>query len=452
MPIEATLFEPTKTEIDLGFRPRPWQLEALSRLRPRSALVVHRRGGKTVLAVMRLIDAALRFRGVRGRFAYVAPELKQAKSVAWDYLIAYASKVPGTVVNQSELWVEFAHNNARIRLFGADDPDRLRGIYLDGVVLDEVAQMRPELWGEVLTYTLAERDGWALFIGTPKGINLFSEIYFKYLDDPTCYAAAYDYTQTGALTDDQVEEQRNTSTPQQFRQEMLCDFSASGEDSLITIDMVTAAMARTHRPETYNFAGRVIGVDVAAMGADRTVLQPRQGIWAGDPVVMNQAKPSEIASRIATAWRNWKPHAVFIDDSGGYGSGVIDQLTNLGFTPLGVQFGAAANDPRFANKRAEMWWEMRDWLDKGGSLPKREEYRIDLTGPRYDYRNARGRLQLERKEDMISRGLRSPDFGDALALTFAEPVKMPEISPFGLPMHAIHKALTDYDPYGADRL
>jgi len=109
-------------KIDLKYRPRKWQEEVAKELKRFSVLVVHRRGGKTVLAVMLLITAALRNTRDNGRYAYLAPLFKQAKAVAWDYLKAYSAKVPGSKVNESETFVEFS-NGSRIRLFGADNPD-----------------------------------------------------------------------------------------------------------------------------------------------------------------------------------------------------------------------------------------------------------------------------------------------------------------------------------------
>src|SRR4051812_27503527 len=122
-------------QIDLGFRARGWQAEVFRNLTRFSVLVVHRRGGKTVLAIMRLIDAALRCSKKDGRFAYLAPELKQAKDIAWSYLKQYSALVPGVQINESELFVLFP-NGARIRLYGADNPDAMRGRYFDGIVID----------------------------------------------------------------------------------------------------------------------------------------------------------------------------------------------------------------------------------------------------------------------------------------------------------------------------
>ena len=102
-----------------------------------AVLVCHRRCGKTVACIMDLIDAATRFEGERGRFCYIAPFYVQAKTVAWDYVKAFTMTAPGVRFNESELYVEFAHNGARIQLQGADNYERLRGQYFDGIVMDE---------------------------------------------------------------------------------------------------------------------------------------------------------------------------------------------------------------------------------------------------------------------------------------------------------------------------
>ncbi len=132
-----------------------------------AVLVCHRRAGKTVASINDLIKRAIKENKPDGRYFYLCPFYSQAKSVAWDYLCRFAK--PAMVkANQSELWVEL-HNGSRIRLFGADAPDSLRGNYCDGIVLDEYADMKPRVWGEIIRPLLADRLGWAVFIGTPKG-------------------------------------------------------------------------------------------------------------------------------------------------------------------------------------------------------------------------------------------------------------------------------------------
>jgi hypothetical protein len=424
----------------------------LSKLKRLSIVIVHRRAGKTVAAVAKLCDSALRCTKIRGRYAYIAPELKQAKRVAWDYLKAFAGRVPGTKINESETWVEFP-NGARVGLYGADAPDSLRGTYLDGVVLDEVAQMKAPVWGEIIVPQLTDRQGWALFIGTPKGINLLSEIFFRALKDPTWYADKLDYTQTNALSESQLAEMRAEMTEQQWRQEMRCDFDASPDESLMSIDLVKGSMGKHLRVDEYNFAPRVLGVDVARQGSDRTVIQPRQGLAAFEAIVRVHSRIDQTADAVIAKIDTWGAQSVQVDGTGGYGAGVIDRLIQLRYDVMEVQFGAMPRDARFANKRTEMWWDVKEWLERGGALPDIPDYLKDLTGPRYDHKNAAGKLALESKESMERRGIRSPDYGDALACSFAYPVSMPERVDdiFGrrlgiMPAGASSRSKTDYNP------
>jgi hypothetical protein len=437
--------------VDLGFRARSWQFEALASLKRFSVLIVHRRGGKTLAAVMKLIDSALKNQLPRARYAYIAPELKQAKAVAWDYLRHYALKLPRSSVNESELWVQLP-NGARIRIYGADDPDSLRGLYFDGVVLDEVAQMKPHVWGEILLPSLSDRGGWCLFIGTPKGINLLSDVYFKAEANSEWFAKRYTISDTNALSQQELDTMRANMTDQQWRQEMLCDFDASSDETLISIDLVRSALGRHLQPMIYRAEPKVIGVDVALGGGDLTVIQTRQGLAAFAPNVLNLSDTQQIADLVAHTIDVFQPDAVFVDGSGGYGAGVINRLEALHYSVTGIQFGGQAIDERYVNRRTEMWWKVKCWLEKGASLPNDRRYLIDLTGPRYDYKNARNKLALESKDQMKARGIKSPDIGDALALTFASPVAVTNRQINGLPaeltrfynenLHA-----RDYDPF-----
>jgi phage terminase large subunit len=161
-----------------------------------------------------------------GRFGYVAPFLAQAKEVAWDYLKRFAQPITAQA-NESELWVELI-NGARIRIHGADNPDRLRGAYLDGVVLDEYADMRPSVWGEVIRPMLADRQGWATFIGSPKGRNGFYQIYEAALANPLeWHSERLLASHTGILPLVELEAARRDMTPEQYEQEFECSFEAA---------------------------------------------------------------------------------------------------------------------------------------------------------------------------------------------------------------------------------
>src|SRR5215211_5615554 len=143
-----------------------------------ACIVTHRRVGKTVACIHDLQHAAVSNRKVRSRYAYLSPFLKQSKTVAWDYLRAAMAPLRrlGATVHESELRVDYPEGG-QVRLYGADNPDALRGIYLDGVVLDEYADMDPRVWSEIIRPALADRGGWAVFIGTPKGRNAFFELW-----------------------------------------------------------------------------------------------------------------------------------------------------------------------------------------------------------------------------------------------------------------------------------
>lgn len=222
--------------ISTGYEPRVLQADLHNRMKRFNVLVMHRRFGKTVMCVNDLIDQAIRCEKERPRFAYIAPLYRQAKQAAWDYLKHYTKNLPGVKTNEGELRVDFG--DARIQLFGADNPDSLRGIYLDGVVLDEYAQMPDSLWSQVIRPALTDRGGGATFIGTPKGRNAFHELYesaklgFPDRDgvrhiDPNWCAALYKASETKILPVDELIAARRDMTEDEYEQEFECSFTAA---------------------------------------------------------------------------------------------------------------------------------------------------------------------------------------------------------------------------------
>jgi phage terminase large subunit len=191
-----------------------------------ACLVAHRRAGKTVACVGDLILGALQTRKPNARFAYVAPLYVQAKDVAWAYVKQFAGAVPGVAFNEAELRADFP-NGARVRLYGADNYDRLRGLYLDGVVLDEYADMPPAAWGEVIRPALADRRGWAVFIGTPKGRNAFWEVWERARATEGWFSLLLKASETGLLPAEELQAARAEMTPEQYEQEFECSFEAA---------------------------------------------------------------------------------------------------------------------------------------------------------------------------------------------------------------------------------
>lgn len=409
--------------VSTGYIPRPLQADIHARLRRFSVLVCHRRFGKTLLAVNALIIAALRSGKVQPRFGYTAPLYRQAKAIAWDYLVRYSTPVPGTRVNQSELYVEFP-NGARVTLFGADNPDAMRGLYFDGVVMDEVAQMRPEVWGEIIRPELVDRGGWALFIGTPKGANIFHELYQQALRDKAWYAGMFRASETGIIPKSELEAARSIMSESQYMQEFECDFTAANEDVLISLDLVQEAAARVLLPDTFRAAPVVMGVDVARFGDDRSVLVVRQGLEMRHMQTWRGIDTARLGDLVIQYANEYSADAVFVDVVG-VGAGVVDYLSRLKYRIIAVNGGEKARaETKYYNRRAEMWDLMRAWMQDGGSILDDLELKADLVTLTYDYDN-QGRLRLEKKEDAKKRGISSPDCADALALTFAAPVRVP---------------------------
>jgi phage terminase large subunit len=199
----------------------------LTRKQRWSCIVAHRRAGKTVACVQDLIRAAIQCDKPNGRFAYIAPFYVQSKDVAWAYLKQFTRDVPGVTPNESELHVTFAHNGARIRLYGADNYDRLRGIYLDGCVLDEYGDMDPRAWPEVIRPALSDRKGWATFIGTPKGRNAFYDVHRHAEESAEWYSLVLKASETKLVDEQELADARAMMTPEQFAQEWECSFDAA---------------------------------------------------------------------------------------------------------------------------------------------------------------------------------------------------------------------------------
>lgn len=198
--------------------------------------VCHRRFGKTVLAINQLQKKALTCTLPRPRFAYIAPTFTQGKQIAWDYMKHYAYPIPGVEINESELRIDYP-NGGQVRIYGADNPDRLRGIYLDGCVLDEYGLMPSRIFTEVVTPTLSDRSGWALFIGTPNGKNEFWKKAEEAQKLPGWFFAAYRASDTGLVAAEELLVAQQAMTPDEYAQEYECSFEASVKGAVYAKEM-----------------------------------------------------------------------------------------------------------------------------------------------------------------------------------------------------------------------
>jgi phage terminase large subunit len=204
-------------------------------------------------------------------------------------------------------------------------------------------------------------------------------------------------------------------------------FPSVGLNTLLGPDQVSEAMNRVLVESQYVHAPKIIGVDPGRFGGARTVMFPRQGLAWFNPFIMRPDRSQRnwtgiVAARIAQAIDKWEADAVFIDDTGGWGAGIIDSLTASGHPVIAVNFAGKAIDPRYYNRRAEMHFLAAENVKDGGCLPNVPGLQREATAPKFWFH--KGQFQIEEKEQvMITLGGESPDLWDAGVLTFAQPVQ-----------------------------
>ena len=214
-----------KREIIIPYAPRSAFMPFHNRTERWSCLVAHRRAGKTVAAINDIIKRALLEGGRGAQYAYIAPFRSQAKSVAWDYLKYYAKAVSESS-NESELTVTLI-NGAKVRLFGADNADAMRGLGFNGVYLDEYGDFKPSVWGNIVRPALSDRLGWAVFGGTPKGKNQFHDIYKVSQATPDWFLLRLPASVSKLLPATELKAASQQLSQDQYDQEYECSFDAA---------------------------------------------------------------------------------------------------------------------------------------------------------------------------------------------------------------------------------
>jgi len=197
-----------------------------------SVLVCHRRFGKTVCMINHLIRSALLSKNKNPRYAYISPTFKQSKSIAWDYMKQFTDKIPGVRFNETELRCDLP-NGARITLLGSENCDGLRGIYLDGCVIDEYANVNDRLFPEIIRPALSDRKGYCVFIGTPQGMNNnFYELYQHAQGASDWFHYKAKASQTKIVDEEELEKAEEIMGENKFKQEFECDWIANIEGAI----------------------------------------------------------------------------------------------------------------------------------------------------------------------------------------------------------------------------
>jgi len=210
--------------IQIPYKPREWTKSLHEDKERWKVVVAHRRAGKTVATLNHLQRDALTI--PNSRFAYIAPTYKQSKNIAWDLLKYYARPIPGVKFNEAELRVDYP-NGSRITLYGADNPDSLRGLGLWGVGFDEYSQQPSNIFTEIIRPALADHKGYAIWIGTPKGKNEFYRLYELGKKEENWLALFLTVDDTKLISEEELKDARKLMSEDEYQQEWFCSFEAS---------------------------------------------------------------------------------------------------------------------------------------------------------------------------------------------------------------------------------
>ena len=378
-----------------------------------TCIVAHRRAGKTVATVADLLTCALATSKTNARYAYVAPYHAQAKAVAWDYLKRFSREVVAKPPSESELQVEL-HNGARVRLYGADNPDSLRGLYLDGIVLDEYGDMRPNVWGEIIRPLLADRKGWAVFIGTPRGKNHFWEISQQAKASPDWLSLALKASETGLIDQAELDDAKSQMTPEQYAQEFECEFEVPALGAIYANEMGRAKSDKRITAVAYDPAVLVQTAWDLGIG-DATAIWFYQVIRGEVHLIdyyENSGQPiTHYLSILANRGYQYGAHNVPHDAEGrelGTGKSISDLMKEAGYWPTVVpKFGLESG----INAARVMF--PRCWFDEN----KCKEGLDALMNYRRSYNARLGEFKDEPVHDWASHGA---DAFRYLAVVFSE--------------------------------
>lgn len=242
--------------VNITINPRKAFRPFLTRDERFSCVVAHRRSGKTYSAIQDLIWKALqnqRNGDAKPRYSYIAPTRDQAKDIAWPYLKSFTAKIPGVTVNESELRITLPKKQT-IRLYSGDNYERMRGIYFDGCVIDEPADIDPKAWGTVIRPCLSDYRGWANFIGTPKGKNAFYKRHIDAREREDYFHMLLKASESGILASDELISIRRDITEDEWRQEYECDFNIGRPGAIYANDFEQSRNAGRIYPFPVNYA------------------------------------------------------------------------------------------------------------------------------------------------------------------------------------------------------
>lgn len=343
-------------------------------------------------------------------------------------------------------FIDTGYYYAQAQLWSEEDPDAFAGLHNpNGVVLimDEASGIPKPIWSVsegFFTEPVLMRF-WLAFSNPRRPDGAFYD----------CFNADKEFWRTRNIdsrgvegTDIAVYEKiikKYGEDSDEARVEVKGEFPKSGSNQLIGSALVEEASTRVTNEGQNAGLPRIMGIDIARQGEDKSVIMMRQGRMTWEPKDYSIPDNMELAAAIARVIDEFRPHAVFIDSGNGYG--VIDRLRQLKYKVIDVNFGNTAMKPVYKDKRVEMFETVKEWLEQGGVIAPHARLKSDLTALRYEHTATTNQKYLIDKKTMKSWYKHSTDYGDALALTFAYPVAIPQDDG----MMSTGKQITDYNPY-----
>jgi hypothetical protein len=394
--------------------------------RQRGIIVWPRRNGKDLVSIDILASKAVQRRGL---YLYTAPFGTQLRSIVWEGQTndgkRFIDYIPSELVKRKldQSMKVFLINGSIIHLIGGDDPDSKVGPNPVGVVFSEMSLQKPALYN-LIRPILTANGGWALFNGTPRGMNHFFALTRMAKASPDWFYERLTAENTGYPSKEDIERDRQDGMPESLiQQEYYTSWTSSSENTLIPLDFVRIAMDTWLWPEDYNHAPRIIGVDPAySAKGDRAVVIKRQGRKVFQPEIFRGIDPMELAGHVSREINRW--HADYVTVDAGRGEAVWSRLRQLGHARkiVIVNFGGAISDPLYHRKRDQIWGRAKDYIcdeNHPPDLPANEELARELSSPTFAL-NDRNQVQVESAVSLKARGLPSLDIASALITTFAE--------------------------------
>lgn len=413
----------------LGAKPTPQQKDALMAIAKPGARVSITSGhgtGKSTLFSWIAFWCICCFWDVK--VAVTAPTSHQLTDILWAEMAKWHSRMlefwrNAITIKADKVTLNGSPGFIVARTSRKENPEALQGFHAEHMVflIDEASGV-PEQIFEAAQGALSTEGARILMAANPtrltgyfynshhKNRDSWTRFRFSCLDSPNV-----DKSYPAKIIEDYGEDSDT------YRVRVLGEFPLASDLQFIPADVIDRAYGKHLRQEMFNFAPAILGVDVAKFGGDRSVIFLRQGLMSRILFQKRGILPEDLAARAAALWDENKADGCIVDATG-VGEAVISSLHLMNRSPIAFYAGERAMLENCLNRRAEVWYKMRQWLREGGAIPPDPDLRDDLVSPEYGY-NQRGKIVLEKKEDMKKRGLASPDLADALAVTFAADVQ-----------------------------